>query len=400
MKVKIIDSIMGSGKTSYAIQKMNNDTENNYIYITPFLSEVKRIKDQCTHKKFCEPVNLGNGKLDSLQDLLLKQKNIASTHALFRMSTDVTKQLIKANNYILILDEVMDVLEQVPLKKDDLQILLHDTKLIRVEEDGLVVWNEDKLDYQTQYDHIKIMCMNKSLFMVNDCLFMWTFPVDIFDSFTEVYVMSYLFDAQIQRYYYDLFNVDYTYYKVIKENNTYKLQERDNLYGDDMTHIRNKINVLDDKINSIGDDEYALSVSWFKKKKNEVLIEQLKNNIRNSFEHKFKSKSKDNMWTTFKDYKPKLSGKGYSSGFVAVNARATNEYSHKHNLAYCSNIFLNPLIKQFFINKDIRIEEDTYALSELLQWIWRSSIRNNEDINIYIPSSRMRNLLDKWLMGN
>lgn len=398
MKVKIIDSIMGSGKTSYAIQKMNEDVENNYIYITPFLSEVKRIKEQCTNRRFSEPTNLGNGKLESLHELLLKKKNIASTHALFKMSTDITKQLIKSNNYILILDEVMDVLEQVPLKKDDLKILLNDSQLIRVEDDGLVIWNEDKLDYQTQYDHIKTMCLNKSLFMVNDFLFMWTFPIDIFDSFSEVYVMSYLFDAQIQRYYYDLFNIDYTYYKVIKNvSDTYELQKRDRLYNEDVSYLKDKIFILNDKINDIGENEYALSVSWFKKKKNEILIKQLRNNVRNCFEHKFISKSKDNMWTTFKEFKPTLSGKGYSKGFVSVNARATNEYSHKHNLAYCSNIFLNPLVKQFFINKGIRIEEDIYALSELLQWIWRSAIRNNENINVYIPSSRMRNLLNDWL---
>lgn len=397
MQVKIIDSRMGKGKTSYAIQKMNSDAEHNYIYITPFLSEVKRIKEQCTSRKFYEPVNHGHGKLDSLHELLLNRKNIASTHALFRMSTDITKQLIQANDYILILDEVMDVIEQVPLKKDDLKILLNDSQLIRVEEDGLVVWNEDKLDYQTQYDHIKTMCMNKSLFMVNDCLFMWTFPVDIFDSFSEVYVMSYLFDAQIQRYYYDLFNIDYTYYNVIKDDNGYRIEEKDSSFHEDFFDLRDRVNILDDKINDIGKDEYALSVSWFKKKKNEVLVEQLKNNIGNYFRNKINSKSKDNMWTTFKDYKTKLSGARYTKGFVPVNARATNEYSHKNSLAYCANIFLNPMVKQFFIDRNVRIEEDTYALSELIQWIWRSAIRNNKQINIYIPSSRMRNLLIDWL---
>ena len=107
IKVKIIDSIMGSGKTSYAIQRMNEDVENNYIYITPFLSEVQRIKDNCTSRKFYEPFNVGSGKLDSLHNLLKDGKNIASTHALFRLSNEVTKDLIQANNYVLILDEVL-----------------------------------------------------------------------------------------------------------------------------------------------------------------------------------------------------------------------------------------------------------------------------------------------------
>ena len=60
-------------------------------------------------------------------------------------------------------------------------------------------------------------------------------------------------------------------------------------------------------------------------------------------------------------------------------------------------LFLNPIIKQFFIDKGVSVEEENFALSEMLQWIWRSAIRNNEKINIYIPSKRMRDLLLNWL---
>ena len=123
----------------------------------------------------------------------------------------------------------------------------------------------------------------------------------------------------------------------------------------------------------------------------------MKNNILNYFKNKLKSKSKYNAWTTFKSSKSKLSGEGYTNGFISINSRATNEYGHKNALAYCANIFLNPILKQFFVDRGINVKEDNYALSELIQWIWRSAIRNNEDIDIYIPSSRMRNLLIEWL---
>ncbi|MCT9509257.1 hypothetical protein KTJ05_18660, partial [Acinetobacter baumannii] len=35
--------------------------------------------------------------------------------------------------------------------------------------------------------------------------------------------------------------------------------------------------------------------------------------------------------------------------------------------------------------------------SEMVQWIWRSAIREGNPINIYVPSSRMRSLLQRWL---
>ena len=55
------------------------------------------------------------------------------------------------------------------------------------------------------------------------------------------------------------------------------------------------------------------------------------------------------------------------------------------------------MISKFFKDKGVTIEENDYALSMLIQWIFRSRIRDNQKINIYIPSKRMRNLLESWL---
>ena len=55
------------------------------------------------------------------------------------------------------------------------------------------------------------------------------------------------------------------------------------------------------------------------------------------------------------------------------------------------------MIKNFFVDKGVVINEDEWALSELIQWMFRSSIREQKNINIYIPSKRMRDLLMKWL---
>ena len=263
-KITVIDSIMGSGKTSFAIQKMNSDNENNYIYITPYLTEVQRIKDSCATRKFVDPKNLGKGKLNSLHDLILKNKNITSTHALFKMSTETTKELLQSNNYILILDEVMNVVEQIPLKKDDLSILLK-SDLIIIQDNGLVQWNEDKHNCESKYDDIKIMCKNNSVFLVNNSLFMWTFPIEIFTAFKEVYILTYLFNGQIQRYYYDLYNVKYDYKSVSKIDDNYEICDYIQHY--DMEKIINNINLIDDndKINNIGESQFVLSKTWYDK---------------------------------------------------------------------------------------------------------------------------------------
>jgi len=395
--IKIVDDLMGKGKSSWAIQKIKEDDEGKYIYITPFLSEIQRVKESCSNRKFVEPLNKGYGKLDNLHNLLYKESHIASTHALFKMATKETRELIRLGNYTLILDEVMDVVEEVKLKKNDLKSLF-DLELIKV-ENHKVIWNESKLDYESRYDDIKYMALNNSLFVVNNKLLMWTFPVDIFNNFKEIYILTYLFKGQLQCYYYDLYNVKYEFYNVVKDNDKYNIiKSNSNQHENEYKKLfKNNIKIIDDRINDIGDYEYALSVSWYRNSENKMLINKLKNNLYNYFNNKIKAPSKEIMWTTYKDYTNKLSGKGYKNRFLVLNARATNEYIDRKYLAYCCNIFLNPYIEQFFDQNNVKVNQDIYALSELLQWTWRSCIRKNEKIYIYIPSKRMRELLIKWL---
>lgn len=61
------------------------------------------------------------------------------------------------------------------------------------------------------------------------------------------------------------------------------------------------------------------------------------------------------------------------------------------------NVFLNPIILQFFKSRDVTINQDKYALSEMVQFIYRSAIRNGVDVYVYVPSKRMRNLLEKYI---
>lgn len=395
---KIIDSTMGSGKTTKAIEMINTSPEN-FIFVTPFLSEVQRVKKSCRGKLFYEPENYGKGKLDSLHRLLRDKRNIASTHALFQMATDETRELIRKGNYILILDEVINVIEEIKVPKGTLDSYINSGYL---KQDGeLLRWNEEFKDVQIHDSNLKNMAMNSNLVYHKDSFLFWMFPIESFKLFKEVYVLTYMFDAQIQKYYFDLNNVDCSFYEVIKYNEAYLMQPKDNIMEQNFKRsIRKKIHILyDDKLNEIGEDKYALSSTWHNRAKDED-IKKLKNNLQNFFIHKINSKSNDNMWTSFKNTKNKIAGKGYTKGFVPCNARATNDFSHKNTLAYCVNVFINPTIKQYFNSKGIEMDEDKYALSEMLQWIWRSSIRNGEEIVLYIPSKRMRDLFTQWLYSD
>lgn len=398
-EVKIVDEIMGQGKTSAAINFINStDDDEKFLFITPYLTEVKRIKENCPTKKFKEPYFLNGRKLEGIKDLINRGNNIVSTHALFQKFDLEIIDLCRARNYTLILDEVTDVIERYDISNDDFDILREKFADID-EETGLLKWRNSNDDYYGKFAEEKRLCELNSLAYYGGSIMMWLFPIEVFNAFRNIYILTYMFHAQIQRYYYDYYKLPYKYIYVSGNcQDNYSFTEDKDNRNLNRYNYKELIHILDDeKLNRIGDREYDLSKTWYERNKNNASIKQLKNNIVNYFINKRKSKTSDNLWTTFKDYKPLLNGKGYGRGYVSLNKRASNEYAKKTSIVYPINRYINPGIKNFFMKHNVEIDEDGFALSEMLQFIWRSAIRDGKEIWIYIPSMRMRNLLKRWI---
>lgn len=411
MVVNIVDSIMGAGKTSAAINYINNAPEDiKIIYITPYITEIDRIIDRCKDKKFEQPRKYTDNtpKIVHLKDLLNKGKNIATTHALFHHFDDEVIDLCYSQNYVLFMDEVTDVIEPYSIEKTDLEILLDKFAVVN-EDTGLIEWLDGQDDYNGRFKEEKRLCEMGCLAMYGEAVMLWMFPIKIFNAFRESYILTYMFGAQMQKYYYDYYGVEYKYlYTEGNHPDNYHFVDECRSYVSKYDY-RKLIKIIDDeKLNMIGDAPTALSKTWYKRNESNILLKKLKNNTLNFFNNKpiiynektykwEKSKSRNNIWTTFKDYKEKLSGKGYAKGYIPSNMRASNEYRDRTAVAYLVNKYFNPFIKNFFVSNGIQVDEDGYALSEMLQFLWRSGIRDGKRITVYIPSSRMRSLLENWI---
>lgn len=396
MIVKVCDTIMGAGKTESAITLMNQDKESRYVFITPYLDEVERIKRSCSGRKFKDPQSKGKGKLGNLHYLLSMRDNIASTHALFESYNDETISLIQDGGYKLILDEVFQAVQTIPISPKDLQMLKRE--MIEVDSEYRVRWVND--DYEGRFEDLRDMCMTGNVILYNDCLLLWKFPIEVFQSFDEVIILTYMFDAQVQKYYFDIHNIEVQRIGTVCENGVYHFSDTPHV-PDYVAELPKKIHIIEDeKLNKIGEMRSSLSVSWYKKArdtKGQPLIKQLRNNLTNLFKNMLNSSSDRNLWTVFKDYQALLKGKGYTKGFLSCNVRATNAYRNRDCLAYCVNVYYNPLLKNYFQEQGVEVREDEYALSEMIQWVWRSAIRDGKEIWIYIPSRRMRELFRNWL---
>ena len=172
--MSIVDSIMGGGKTTAALQKINRSYGLRFIYVTPFLSEVERVIKNT--REFYQPKELGEGKLDSLHDLLCDGRNIVCTHALFLRATKETMQLIYHGKYILILDESLEILHEynsvVPVNKqvnDKTIKWLIRTNSLKVDDCFNAHWNGDE-EEGFQFSEIVKFSENKTLRCVRNNL--------------------------------------------------------------------------------------------------------------------------------------------------------------------------------------------------------------------------------------
>ena len=148
--------MMGTGKSSAAINYMNEHSEKRFIYITPYIKEADRISNACRIRNFCRPVPKSEGgRLEDLHRLVANKENIASTHALFARYTQETMNLISENGYTLVMDEVFCVMEDIKIKLADVRVLF-DANYVKLDGDK-VVWLKPEYDGYN-FSRIKIYC--------------------------------------------------------------------------------------------------------------------------------------------------------------------------------------------------------------------------------------------------
>ena len=401
-KIKVIDEIMGSGKTSRAIDRMKTYISDGikFIYVTPFIKETERIQNAVgtsfvytPDNKHCKVKQTLKGdendfyldtsfthlnKRGHFLKMVSEGKNIATTHSLFT-SLDVNDYKV-FKDYILILDEVIDPLKIVNFGKQDI-LIMNESNLISVDNDSKVTFLKD--DYTDKaFREVKEMCRNSDVHFLDGYFFVWVFPVEIFNSFKEIQILTYMFEGSFLSAYFKLYKIKYN------------IEKLDDL--EKRKEIKELLNIYEGKANDIGNHKTALSASWYSSRSSDQFKSQSKSTS-NIFTRAFNSKSKNNGYTTFKKYEPKIKGGGYSKGFIVLNSRATNEYASIHSMAYLVNRFHSPQSVNFFKYRGVVLNQELWALSEMIQWIWRGAIRNNEPMNLYIPSKRMRELLIDWL---
>ena len=430
-KVVIRDQLMGTGKSTMMIEEINNsDSDQKFIVVLPFLSECHRYAgttpDPDSQEKqkpllddsgnviyngtgcnasgrlFRHPIAGYRNKVEHIEDLVNQGIDIVTTHAAIKLFTPNTKAAIQDNNYRLIIDEELECIKPVPLRRIRRTMLL-DSGVIEVDSDtNLLRWADkgydaddidDRADSGLSWDtSIKKMCDNGSLILVPDengnrNFFMWEYPVEFIKAFDRVDVLTYNSEGSIFEKYLKFYNIPYTIEKGIQYQ----------------PNIKDLLKIVDsEKMNRAGLRSEALSANnqrGFTKQSAHAAT--LKRNLENFYNNKAypDSSPEERLWTCLSGARNILKGRGYTKRFIPCNTKAVNDYMNTSKLAYVYNSYLHPDVYRFMAarGQEYAPDQSQYSTNELLQWIYRSRIRNDEEITLYIPSSRMRDYLQDWL---
>lgn len=403
--VNVVDAPMGGGKTSAAIRYINGSPrEERVMFISPYVDEGIRVEGACREKGMVSIVKTKGAKLNDLREKLLAGKSVAGTHALFSVLTDDILDLVEKRGYTLIIDETCTVTAPATGKMRD-QFTFMDTNgyLAKDSETGVISFLDDQCCAECSKampELSKFIQSGAVHFYNGKDILLWTLPDKNVNAFRRVIVLTYLYDAQPLSYYLRAFGYRVNHVGVhmdadggfsfcpVEEGDGFRFNVREKL------HI-----VQDEKFNRVGNGKCALSASWYKRSVQGDMKKfvEIRNRIRGVQKNHFRCKLRDFIWTSFSKYAGMIGDKNIKSRFVECNRRAVNDYGDCHYLAYAIGLYTHPDCYNYFLHMGYTMDTDKWALSEMLQWIWRSAIRNGEEIWVYVPSRRMRELLEQWV---
>lgn len=417
--VNVIDCPMGAGKTSAMIEYMNAMPDNEkVIYCTPYIDEGKRVEECCWKKGITNIAKnkYDNRKITDLRERIRQGQNVACTHALLEYFDDDILESIRNQNYTLVIDEAYDVLRTfTERERKILDFFINNNHVVIDPKTKCVSFiNQEEIENCEHVSEHLTSLINRGdvCFIKKAKVTVWTFPIKVLNAFQRVAVMTYMFEAQTIYYY--LLSNGYQIAKFgVRENNGGNFELCLTEQADGFRYnVAEKIHIYDgEKLNSIGAPKNSLSSTWYKRNRNNIGktgVKQLANNYVNLLKHVFKCSNKDFIWTCFgggdeDKHKDNIKNliidwqKDLAKNFVSSTKRACNEFSDRHYLAYGLNWTTHPDSYNYFKSLGYTMDKSAWELSVMLQWIWRSAIRNGEEIYIYIPSLKMRNLLIEWI---
>jgi hypothetical protein len=419
--INVIDEVCGVGKSHFMLNEIAKKPDEKWIWVTPYLDEagcddsgiLGRVRESLPNMNFRTPSakvlidgSIGN-KSKHLIKLLEEGANISMTHNLFTNISKEALEAFKLHKYNLVIDEVIEkveVFDSGAQRFSDIRQLMDWGHIIR-NPDGRLDWIAQPLSvFKEEYE----LCQQGLLYLFNDRLLIKRHHSHLYELAKSVTVMTYRFEHSVMRVWADANGLKWT--RVVPTLRASTKQRKQQIRG--LVEVVTKENQDMIKLKENG---ATFSSSWFSDRASADDLKTMKKFADALYTRWYKSSktktksaiSPEIMFSVFKDYQKAVCGKGTRAGidsidtnFVVKNARAFNHLTKYDHMIYWCNVYLHVSVNHYLksiVSKEKWLDEDEYALSELIQWFFRSAVRKNKPVKIYIASDRMRSMFIDWL---
>lgn len=414
--IKIIDEIMGLGKSEYMKEHIRRSAgQHPFIYVAQYIDETERFGEYAALE---QPVDSGRHKTKGADmiELLSEGRSLAITHELFRRSMrGEALRYLKQYEYELIIDEEMAVISLKDYSARDIENSRDSIFTIEEEEHGgmvsqVIKWipmdEVETHEYKRngRFNDLREMAegsltyiyaeKKNSVFIASELI-----PHILTDEFfpNGITFMTYMFKYSTLWAYFERNGIQYELQPIVA------------LDGSTTAAIKERAKTLITLCDSVATntipwnnkrDYWQLSMTdLLDERTSPKLREALVKKITTWLKNKAQVGKNKLLIGTFVAVARSLEFSPYQRQCEAFNLKATNKLRHRTAVAYIANVFAPEECTYYFPEecRDACVQQ--YALSTMVQFIWRSAIRNGEPIHLYIPSKRMRELFENWMEG-
>lgn len=415
-EVILKDRHCGYGKSNDLIKSLSAD--RSYLIVLPLNTEVKRFIDHAPKDVvLVEPISTNDEdtakrsmatharKRDHLRELLLGGHSVVTTHALFTDIAYLAQEGLLLG-YDVMVDEVLSVAHSVTqevMTGVAKGVSMQSWKGLYIEHGfatvdphtGMVYPTEEwerKQDLRELSKNLFSMAKAESLFAIGENVLVWELPPVLLKAVGSLTIYTFLAEGSLMAGFMKRNEIDFTHDRDLISERKFREEAKRLIEVRDIPSVnRLKFSYTGQQTMTKADHK---KVSGALKKIKERLLRGI------PMENIMITSAK-NMWST-PTGKPGPFAVGSrmfeNTNWVPNMTRGTNRYRHCSHLFYLWDQNLNPRIAEF-LGVDSQRHRDMYAISELIQWVYRSRVRDGMPITLYLPSGRMRKLLQRWLDG-
>jgi hypothetical protein len=405
----ILEGICGVGKSTGMINYLKDNPDGRYLVVLPLLDEIERYQESLPELDFKTPADdRKNGtKTEQFKDFLKDKSNILCTHSLFRLWDADIELLIADAGYHIIIDEEVGIIESVGINAQVIENLKK-LKYISIDSStGLVTWNYEESGhaYDGEKEHQTVITKAKSgsLYCYDDKFFVYELPHRLFVIGEKYTIMTYLFKGNLLDAYLNSHGIKYNIKQIDPEGaRKIKEQARDLIEFVPLTANMKKTRDKN-KRSRCKPFSKGFIMKWMTSKERLSFC----NGVRNIVYKREKCDLERVMITCFKCFmetddgkKPKICmmPRSMDSCLVPMNARGSNKWGDRDFVIHMADHYPEPHLGKYLSRRSNgSFDPDVYALSMLVQYVYRSAIRNGKPIKLMICSERMEGLFRAWL---